>query len=261
MILDCFTFFNEIKLLLVRLHYLEDVVDYFVISEGNKTFTGHPKPIFLDQWWEAIPSRIAKKIIRVQVDTSELPPTASPWHREIYQRSILGEAVHRVATIPNATVIISDLDEIPHRDVITTFKRIKVPTALKLKQVNLCYNPDTKSGDWSSAYVTPLNLIDSQRVEQFRRDHSMSQIEEAGWHFGYFSTPEGILQKIQSFSHTEFNRPEWANLDNIKQAIKNRVDLFDRFPGVVFEEYSREYYPPDLRNLLDLYFPRQDYGL
>jgi len=36
-IYDCFSFFNELDLLEIRLQELYDHVDYFVISEANKT--------------------------------------------------------------------------------------------------------------------------------------------------------------------------------------------------------------------------------
>ena len=42
MIFDCFTFFNENDLLELRLNYLNDVVDKFIIVEANKTIVcGH----------------------------------------------------------------------------------------------------------------------------------------------------------------------------------------------------------------------------
>lgn len=37
MIYDCFTFFNEIELLKIRMNILNDVVDKFVIVEADKT--------------------------------------------------------------------------------------------------------------------------------------------------------------------------------------------------------------------------------
>jgi beta-1,4-mannosyl-glycoprotein beta-1,4-N-acetylglucosaminyltransferase len=37
-IYDTFTFFNELDLLEIRLNILNDVVDYFVLVEANKTF-------------------------------------------------------------------------------------------------------------------------------------------------------------------------------------------------------------------------------
>ena len=46
MIIDNFMFNNEKELLELRYHMLKDVVDYFVLSEGNHTYTGEPKPFY-----------------------------------------------------------------------------------------------------------------------------------------------------------------------------------------------------------------------
>ena len=40
---DCFTYFNEEKMLEFRLEYLNSFVDYFVICESAFTFSGKPK--------------------------------------------------------------------------------------------------------------------------------------------------------------------------------------------------------------------------
>jgi len=42
-IVDGFTFFNELYLLEIRLKYLYDVVDYFVIVEADTSFNRKPK--------------------------------------------------------------------------------------------------------------------------------------------------------------------------------------------------------------------------
>jgi len=42
-LIDAFLFFNEVELLKFRLQYLNDIVDYFIIVESNKTFTGKDK--------------------------------------------------------------------------------------------------------------------------------------------------------------------------------------------------------------------------
>ena len=44
-IYDCFMIYNELDLLEVRLEELYDVVDYFVISEGEHTFSGKEKQL------------------------------------------------------------------------------------------------------------------------------------------------------------------------------------------------------------------------
>ena len=38
MVYDCFQFFNELDILKLRMHVLNDVVDKFVISEATVTF-------------------------------------------------------------------------------------------------------------------------------------------------------------------------------------------------------------------------------
>ena len=48
-IVDCFTFYNELDLLLYRLNILYDVVDYFIIVEATHTFTGIEKNLFFKE--------------------------------------------------------------------------------------------------------------------------------------------------------------------------------------------------------------------
>ena len=46
-IIDCFTFYNELKMLEFRLAELNDDVDYFVLVESTFTHTGNKKDLFL----------------------------------------------------------------------------------------------------------------------------------------------------------------------------------------------------------------------
>ena len=43
MIVDAFTFFNERELVELRIKYLNDLIDYFVIVEADVTHTGKEK--------------------------------------------------------------------------------------------------------------------------------------------------------------------------------------------------------------------------
>ena len=45
-IYDCFTFYNELDLLEMRLEILSDSVDFFVLVEANKTHSGREKELF-----------------------------------------------------------------------------------------------------------------------------------------------------------------------------------------------------------------------
>ena len=59
-IIDSFLFFNEIDLLKVRLKYLGEHVDYFVISEANIDFSGKKKDLYLKDIISTLPN--AEKI-------------------------------------------------------------------------------------------------------------------------------------------------------------------------------------------------------
>ena len=49
MIFDCFTFFNELELLELRLELLSTVVDRFIIVEASKTHSGLGKPFYFEE--------------------------------------------------------------------------------------------------------------------------------------------------------------------------------------------------------------------
>ena len=65
-IYDCFTFYNELDLLEIRLNELDSVVDYFVIVEATKTQTGLDKPLFFDLNKKRY-TKFKHKIIHVKV--------------------------------------------------------------------------------------------------------------------------------------------------------------------------------------------------
>jgi hypothetical protein len=48
-IYDVFIFYNELDLLEIRMEILHSSVDYFVIVESTKTFTGKSKPLYFKE--------------------------------------------------------------------------------------------------------------------------------------------------------------------------------------------------------------------
>jgi hypothetical protein len=46
-----------------------------------------------------------------------------------------------------------------------------------------------------------------------------------------------MLTKLQSFAHTEFDTPQFANVDSIRRAVERGEDLFKR-PNIQFELLS-----------------------
>jgi beta-1,4-mannosyl-glycoprotein beta-1,4-N-acetylglucosaminyltransferase len=107
---DCFTFFNELDILEIRLNELDPVVDYFVLVEATKTFSGQPKKLIFHEN-NARYSAFLDKIIHVVVD--DMPPvlTNDRWKLEIYQRRSISRALTKCEN--DDIILISDVDEIP----------------------------------------------------------------------------------------------------------------------------------------------------
>lgn len=64
--------------------------------------------------------------------------------------------------------------------------------------------------------------------QEARQLISRSQIWDAGWHFSYVMDAAAISEKINSFSHQEFNTSEFVDVKAIEKRIANHADLFDR---------------------------------
>ncbi|WP_241560085.1 hypothetical protein [Solirhodobacter olei] len=114
---DCFPFFNEFDLLEIRLNELDGVVDSFVIIEAGETFSGKPKPYWLEENFDRF-SQFRDKIIHLKID--RFPPKTAPWERERLQRDKLLEGLREAG--PNDLIMLCDADEIPRADVLAGIK-------------------------------------------------------------------------------------------------------------------------------------------
>ena len=53
-------------------------------------------------------------------------------------------------------------------------------------------------------------------------------IENGGWHFSFLKDPESIKNKIISYSHQEYNKEKFTNIELIEKRIAAGEDLFER---------------------------------
>jgi hypothetical protein len=78
-------------------------------------------------------------------------------------------------------------------------------------------------------------------------------IQRGGWHFSYFGGVDAIITKIQNISaHTEINKPEIANRENIQRSIKEGKDLLLRndIDNCQYIDPSKNSYLPANVNML-----------
>jgi beta-1,4-mannosyl-glycoprotein beta-1,4-N-acetylglucosaminyltransferase len=139
-VFDCFTFYNELDLLELRLNELNDVVDYFVIVESTRTQTGYIKELYFDKYKDRF-SKFHSKIIHIIVNGLPNTKYINAWILENFQRN----QIIRGLTFANNedVILISDVDEIPNpkdipliKDMLTKKKNIKEKMS-RLININL----------------------------------------------------------------------------------------------------------------------------
>ena len=112
-VIDCFTFYNELKILDLRLAELKDVVDYFILVEATKTFSGENKRLYFDEIKDNYKDY---PIIHVIVD--DMPESGDAWGRERHQRKSIIRGLKNISLNDQDILILSDADEIPDPETV-----------------------------------------------------------------------------------------------------------------------------------------------
>ena len=217
MVYDCFTFFNELDLLEIRLNVLKDVVDKFVLVEAGETHTGKQKPFY----YQENRSRFAafdEKIIYVKVD--RFPGKHDAWWNENYQRNAIMDGLKDAR--PDDRVLISDLDEIP--DPASVAKYSKLPGVYDFREVSYALYLNMR--DYRTPYTVatrmlpyrdlvsgfdgvevsydeflPADINQGTTVTKVRRrsfPKGQKKLIGAGWHFTCLGGAKAVLDKMRA---------------------------------------------------------------
>ena len=222
---DCFIFFDELDLLDIRLHELDRVVDRFVLVEGTRTFSGHPKPLH----FAANAGRFREfshKIDHVVVD--DFPDdVGSRWDREHWQRNAVARALGGLPD--DDIVLIGDADEIPSASAVGRIGAVAHRVVLRL--VLYYYYLNCRSSvPWYGTVASPVRDL---TFPQLLRDARHSYVvyeggREAGWHFSYLGGAEAVRAKIGAFSHVEYDDEAFKALPQLTERIAEARDIFER---------------------------------
>ena len=273
-VIDGFSFFNEFDILKLRLNYLQDVVDYFVISECNYTHSGNSKPYYLDEVISELNDNIQQKIIRVKYEPDisdydfsnreECDFESGFWKLERGQRNHILEGLKDFSS--NDLFMLSDVDEIPRKELIQHLKQNGLPeNKLALARCdNFYYNFFTyENNTWGGTVFTDVETA-SKTTTDFLRGHSYEFpfFENAGWHFTFFGGIKQIQDKLNSYAHQEFNNDNVNNQESIQNAVQNKKDVLNRTnENKQFIYYNFLNFPEDLRNLITQIFTEEFYTM
>ena len=260
MIIDSFTYNNEEEMLNFRLHELNHVVDKFVIMESPYCFQGKLKSNMFEKHRDKF-LKFKDKIVHV---VNSATPHPNPWVNEKNLRNIAVEGLNVIKPASTDYVGISDVDEIPDPRILEKLKSTQSKIIIGIMHNFYYYNINCRKnkkwfgsvfGDLGSIYYYFNCDLNDLRYAIRRGDTSAitlvggNDFAAGGWHFSYFGTIDKIIEKIESFSHTEYNTSDYKDRKSIEEAIRTGKDLFRRGD---LEDMSiiKESYLPTYVNLL-----------
>lgn len=270
MVYDCFTFFNELDILELRLSTLENVVDKFIIVESTKTHSNLDKELYYD----INKSRYEKyhsKIIHIVV--SEFPEFKNSWTYENYQRNSIINGLENCN--PEDLIILSDVDEIPDPSIIKNYRFKNKVYCLIQDQYYFFYNyRDKKHLFWlGGTKILKYKLIQNNELKEkhikyneitfpkylnieftmtkLRLYDGCVNIYNGGWHFTYIGGIDAIFNKIKAFSHQELNNNSFLDRKRIEYCLKTGDDVFERKGHSFFSvEVTGKTHPEKLISLI-----------
>lgn len=274
-IFDSFIFFNELELLEMRLNILNDVVDYFVLTESPFTVSGNEKPLYyqenkdrFSQWndkiihyvTEEIPSDFSNMLEKTKyhVAYKDLDPYGTKFidlpirfQRALFNRNNSAFGIEKAGASDEDLIITSDADEIINPYVLENTSWFNPNNHYVALCRSFYYKLNYLSEEnWMGSRICTWKYLKNTNIDQHRQNHKNAyKIENAGWHWSCFGTADNFRLKMKSYEHTECNIPEVV--DNAEQKIEQGIDPLNR--GMLQIVPIDDTYPEYIKNNQEKY--------
>lgn len=243
MIIDSFPFFDEIELLDLRLNYLDNVVEKFLIVEGTKSHQGKDKKLFFDEN-KSLFKKFNKKIIHHIVDDYPQIKNLEDFDHfqyDYHTRNGIGHGLKKINYKDSDILLISDVDEIPDisffeyfRGNLTIFKQYMMYFKMNLRCTGFEY--DYGDGLWPGTRMILIkDFTTAQKIRNIKpKQYGWWRIDKkkidfffkAGWHFRYLGDEKKLLDefKNRSIGYSEKKLLNYS-LSDLENIIKNQLEL------------------------------------
>lgn len=235
-IYDCFNFFNELDLLEIRLNELDDVVDYFVIVESEKTHQNEHKPLYyLESCDDDRFKKFKDKIINIVVSGDEF--NNDTWFNERHQFNCISRGL--INANDEDLIILGAADEIPSNGVIHNLKNTYQGGMFVLMLKFYYFYLDTKYSHsnqkfWKGNCVIRKNSLSDELYETLKlRQSPPNVIEDGGWHFSFMGDFKHAITKINSYAHNEFKHISESHMKELFEKLEDPLGRygFSQFYG------------------------------
>lgn len=228
-------FNGEFELLEIRLKTHQDIVDQFVLVEGNKTFHGEDKPYSILN----LPKDLLSYKERIKIIFFDVPifkEIDGSWLSCALQRDSMLRGLDDCDA--EDFVIFSEIDEIMRPEKICEATKL-LDSGLEsvvFNQEMFCYYLNVKdSNTWDGPRMLKFSTILKKKLspqiivndDYFDRKISIRLIK-GGWHFQNLGGPSRVVKKLQSSCHHELGTEKYSNFDTITKKIKNLIEPLER---------------------------------
>lgn len=269
-VVDTFSYNGE-PIVELRLEYLAEVVDLFVIVEARYTHAGDKKDSLYIEKHASVFAPYKDKIQFLVIDEFPSMPEEWPekfgesymtpqsyeaWYRERYQRDKAGEYLLDKYKNDLYIVIASDADEIVRKDIVANLKseyfafRDPVYLGMKFYYYHFQWR---KKFPWYHAFIINDLGLAKHSLSHCRTNAKKARvIHEAGWHASYFFNWKDLQRKLESFAHRECDQKNHKDVSFIRACIQRGKDISERgdeedliFESVqglppIFQEFQRK---------------------
>lgn len=252
-VFDLFMVNTELDWMEIRIRELANQVDYFVVLEAETDFTNRPKALLVQENLSRF-SQFKDKIIHHILNVTS-NPYKDPWDREHFTRNAMMEQVFPTLKEDQAVkegdvIIVSDVDEIPRADVVKALRNCDFPRRITLRTSYYRYSFQwlLREPQWihpqATFYAGPDKTI---KPEDLRMGNVDGEVMNAGWHCSScLANLDDMVNKVTSFSHQEFNTPDFTDPDKILQRVREGLDPYNR-TGKIYDRIDNN---PDVPTYL-----------
>ena len=254
-VFDVFLFGYELDLLEIRMNILDTYVDYFVFSEGGKTFSGEDKDFVFKKTDKRF-KKFKDKIIYTKIEE----PTKEQLQAKGIQYNVKRESFMRDTfykdSIMNVlmehcsdddVIVWSDLDEVPNPEVLENLSDFYKPgivynfaqdnyqaalnwfeTTGTITSQTLDFSYEEEGPRWIGTKMCDFATLKKYTLTQMRQElpkETNLRIHPGGWHWSTVGCDcectmyDRVMKKIKSSAHTELNNERL--IGELEQRLKD----------------------------------------
>ena len=215
-IIQAFPINHELDLLEIRMRETRAETALYVILESNYSAFGVPKPMHVA---ERRPGLLKRHDV-LYIPLTHFPPGGREdgWVADRYLRTYLSKTALQSPRIgafsDDDLFLILDADEIPRAEVLWFLRHYDVALPVGFAFTHYVFAAFWKGGATRLSVATTLKAFrgvhGGDAIRLRRKSKPRTWIPDAGWHFSWCQTPEGIRTKLVDAQNGDF--PRWGSI-------------------------------------------------